>query len=151
VGLDDPEFGSARELALQARKQALNLSDLASNFRLHNFIKSSGAGDEGIESFIVNLNSCNLPHEKVVEYVNELFDISNTDSIPLDQVPNYIEKKLEEKKKIEEETKQADAILQSKNVNIETINEHMKVNEKLNEYNLSFQGKCSGKCKGKWI
>ena len=28
---------------------------------------------------------------------------------------------------------------QTKNVSIETINEHVKLNEKLNEYNLSFQ------------
>jgi hypothetical protein len=37
--LDSSEFDSARELALQAKKQGLNLSELASNFRLHNFIK----------------------------------------------------------------------------------------------------------------
>jgi hypothetical protein len=30
-------------------------------------------------------------------------------------------------------------VLQTKNVSIETINEHVKLNEKLNEYNLSFQ------------
>ena len=44
-------------------------------------------------------------------------------------------------------------MLQSKNVNIETIGEYIRVSEKLNEYNLSFQDidKCSGKCKGKWF
>jgi hypothetical protein len=46
---------------------------------------------------------------------------------------------LEEKQKIDEEIKEADVILQSKNVNIETINEHIRLNEKLNEYNLCFQ------------
>jgi hypothetical protein len=33
----------------------------------------------------------------------------------------------------------ADATLQSKNVSIETINEHIRLNQKLNEYNLSFE------------
>jgi DNA repair ATPase RecN len=80
----------------------LNLSDLTSNFRLHNFIKSSGAAEE-------------------------------------EQVSSYIKEKLEGKKKIEEEIQQADGVLQSKNTSIETINEHVKLNEKLNEYNLSFQ------------
>ena len=42
IGLDNSEFDSARELALAAKKQGLNLSELASNFRLHNFIRSSG-------------------------------------------------------------------------------------------------------------
>jgi DNA repair ATPase RecN len=54
-------------------------------------------------------------------------------------VPDYVRKKLEEKQNIEEAIKEADAVLQSKNTSIETINEHMKLNEKLNEYNLSFQ------------
>ena len=55
LGLDQSEFDSVRELALQAKKQGLNLSDLASNFRLHNFIKESGAAEDKIESFIANV------------------------------------------------------------------------------------------------
>jgi DNA repair ATPase RecN len=138
IGLDNSEFDSARELTLAARKQGLNLSDLASNFRLHNFIRNSGAAEDKIESFIENINSSNLPPERIVALVNQLHDVSKAESIPFDQVPNYIEKKLEEKKKIDDDIQQADAVLQSKNVNIETINEHIRLNEKLNEYNLSF-------------
>jgi hypothetical protein len=33
IGLDNSEFDSARELALEVKKQGLNLSELASNFR----------------------------------------------------------------------------------------------------------------------
>jgi hypothetical protein len=139
LGLDDAEFDSVRELALQAKKQGLNLSDLASNFRLHNFIKESGAAEEDIESFITNINSGDFSPEKVVEYVNQLFAISREQSIPLDQVSNYIEKTLEDKQKIDDQIKEADAVVQSKNVSIEIINEHVKLNEKLNEYNLCFQ------------
>jgi hypothetical protein len=54
-------------------------------------------------------------------------------------VSSYIKEKLQEKQKIDEQIKEADALLQSKNVNIEAINEHIQLNEKLNEYNLSFQ------------
>jgi hypothetical protein len=43
----------------------------------------------------------------------------------------------QEKQKIDEEIKEADAILQSKNVNIEAINEHIQLNQKLNEHGLS--------------
>jgi alanine racemase len=66
-----------------------------------------------------------------------LFNISNTESIRFDQVSSYVNKKLEEKKKIDEQIKEADDILQSKNVNIETINEHVKLNETLNKLGLS--------------
>jgi hypothetical protein len=100
IGLDAAEFDSVRELALQAKKQGLNLSDLASNFRLHNFIKESGAREDQIESFIANVSSSSP--ENIVQYVNQLFAVLSEQSIPLDQVPNYIEKKLEEKKKIDE-------------------------------------------------
>ena len=58
IGLDAAEFDSSRELALAARKQGLNLADLASNFRLHNFIRISGAAEEDIESFIANVSQC---------------------------------------------------------------------------------------------
>jgi uncharacterized coiled-coil DUF342 family protein len=117
----------------------LNLSDLASNFRLHNFIKSSEAALEYIESIIANIRTSNLPPEKITELVNQLHDISKEESIPLDQVPNYIKEKLEQKKRIDEQVNQADAVLQSKYVSIETVNEYQKLNEKLNQFNLSFQ------------
>jgi hypothetical protein len=50
-----------------------------------------------------------------------------------------ISRKLEKKQKIDEEIKQADTVLQSKNVSIEAIDEHVKLNEKLNEHGLSTQ------------
>src|SRR5919198_3924505 len=75
----------------------------------------------------------------MVELMNQLHDISKAESIAPDQVPNYIKEKLEQKKSIDEQIQQADAVLQSKNVSIETINEYQKLNEKLNQFNLSFQ------------
>jgi hypothetical protein len=71
--------------------------------------------------------------------VSQLYEISKTESIPLDQVPRYIERKLEDKRKVDEEIKQADAALQSRNVTIEAINEHLKLNEKLKEHGISTQ------------
>jgi hypothetical protein len=79
------------------------------------------------------------PPEKLIELVNELFNISKAESIPVDQVSGDIREKLQEKQKIDEEIKEADATLQTKNVKTETIDEYIRVSEKLNEYNLSFQ------------
>lgn len=101
------------------------------HFRISNFIKS-GAAEEKIESFIANISSSEAPPERTVKLVNELFNISKSESIPLDQVPGYVREKLQEKQKIDEEIKQANDILQSRNVNIETINEYIRVSEKLN-------------------
>jgi hypothetical protein len=52
-------------------------------------------------------------------------------------VSGYINKKLEEKQKIDEQIKEADATLQSKNVTLEAIDEHIKLNEELNKHDLS--------------
>ena len=40
----------------------------------------------------------------VIELVYQLHEISKTESIPLDQVPNDIKEKLEQKNKIDQET-----------------------------------------------
>src|SRR5919198_6151277 len=45
--------------------------------------------------------------------------------------------KLEEKQKIDYDIKEADTLLQSKNVSIESVNEHMKLNEELDKQGLS--------------
>src|SRR5919202_7033166 len=102
-GLDNSKFDSARELALQAKKQGLNLSDLASNFRIHNFIKTSGASENMIESFISNISSSELHPEKIIELVNHIYGISKSESIHPDQLPNYINQKIEQKQRIDEQ------------------------------------------------
>jgi hypothetical protein len=45
--------------------------------------------------------------------------------------------KLQEKQKIDEEIKQADIILQSKNVSIEAIDQYIQLKEELRKYRLS--------------
>jgi hypothetical protein len=57
-----------------------------------------------------------FPPEKAVELVNQLHFISKTESIPLDQIPSYIERKLEQKQEIDDQIKEADEMLQSKSV-----------------------------------
>ena len=47
-------------------------------------------------------------------------------------MPIYIKHKLEEKQRLEEQIQQAGALLQSKNVDIETINEFNQLKEELN-------------------
>jgi hypothetical protein len=137
IGLDQSEFDAARELALQAKKQGLNLSDLASNFRLHNFIKALGVSEDQMESFLSNISSTELPPEKIIEIVNQIYEISNAQSVTLDKLPNYIKQKLVEKQGIDEQIQQADAILQTKNVAIENINEFLKLGGELEKHGLS--------------
>jgi uncharacterized protein YqgV (UPF0045/DUF77 family) len=76
----------------------------------------SGASEEKVESFITNVNSGDVPPDKIIELVNQLHEISKTESIPLDKIPIYIERKLEEKQKLDEQIKEAEIKLQTKNV-----------------------------------
>jgi hypothetical protein len=42
IGLDNLDFGSFRELMVEAKKQGLTPSDLASHVRLYNYLSSRG-------------------------------------------------------------------------------------------------------------
>jgi hypothetical protein len=135
--LQASDIDSTRELAIDARRQGLNLSELGSHFRLYNYFIKSGAAEDKIESFIARVHSCNIPPERIIQCVNQLYEITRGQSIPLHELPGYIEKELVEKQKIDEEIQQADTILQSKNVTLEAIDEHIKLNEELNKHDLS--------------
>jgi hypothetical protein len=137
VGLDELDFNSIRQLSVEARQHGLNLSELASHFRLYNYFIKLGAAEEDIESFIANVSSTGDIPENIIQCFNQLFDISKSESIPLDHVPGYMKQKLEERQKIGEQIKEADAILRSKNVNIEATNEHIQLNEELHKHRLS--------------
>ena len=132
------------ELAIYSKKQGIALSDLASHFRLYNIIKKSGTTEDQIESFISNCISGtggaednSLPPEKIVDLTNQLFNISKSESIALEQIPEYIKQKLEEKQNLEEQIKEAEAVIQSKNVALETIDEHIHLNEELSKHGIS--------------
>jgi hypothetical protein len=107
------------------KKQGIGLNELAPFVRLCKYIKKLGADEDQIGSFIANcMNGANsLPPEKIIDLTNQLFDITKSESIPPDEVPVYTKQKLEEKNRLEEQIREADGILQSKNVDIETINE----------------------------
>jgi hypothetical protein len=103
----------------------------------YNYFTKSGAAEDKIESFIANVSTNDVSPERVIQYVTQLYDVSKKESIPLDQVSEYIKEKLEDKQRIDDQIKEANAILQSKNMNIEAINEHIQLNQKLNENGLS--------------
>jgi hypothetical protein len=137
IGLDNLDFSSFRDLMLEAKKRGMTPRDLASHFRLFNYLVKSGANENEIESFITNVNSGYIPLGKAIELINQIYEISKSESVAPDQLPNYIRQKLEEKQRIDEQIKEADSILQSKNVNIEAIYEHIQLNEELKRYRLS--------------
>ncbi len=137
AGLESLDFDSIRQLSVEARQHGLNLSELGSHARLYNYFRKSAAAEDKVESFITKVSSNNIPPETVIELVYQLYEISKVESIPLDQVSEHIKQELEQKQKIDEQIKEADAILQSKNVAIESINDYIKLNGELEKHGLS--------------
>jgi hypothetical protein len=81
AGLDNLDLDSFRELTLEAKKRGMNPSDLASFFRLYNFFRGSGAKENEVESFITNINSGYIPPGKAIELVNQIYDVSKSESV----------------------------------------------------------------------
>ena len=140
-GVEDSEYDSLRELSVSLKKQGIGLNELACSVRLNNYISKLGANEDDIESFIVNcMNGANpLTPENIIDLANQLFDIAKSESIPPAEVPLYTKQKFEEKQRLEEQIHEAGAILQSKNVDIETISEYIQLKEHLSKHNLSLE------------
>jgi hypothetical protein len=121
---------------MSLKKQGIGLNELACSLRLNNYISKLGVNEVDIESFIVNcMNGANsLPPEKIIDLTNQLFGITKSESIPPAEVPVFTKQKLEEKNRLEEQIQEADGVLQSKNVDIETINEFNQLREHLDLY-----------------
>jgi transposase len=72
TGLEELDFDSIRQLAVEARQHGLKLSELALHARLYNFFVKSGASENAIESFITKVSSGDASPENVVELVYQL-------------------------------------------------------------------------------
>ncbi|MDQ6865360.1 MAG: hypothetical protein M3044_16230 [Thermoproteota archaeon] len=140
-GVEEFEYQSIRELAVYSKKQGVTLGELASRFRLYNYINKLGVNEVDIQSFIANcMNAANsVAPEKIIDLTNQLFDISKSESISPSEVTGLISQKLEEMQILEEEIKQRRAILESTNVEIETISKYIQLKEDLSIHNLSLE------------
>ncbi len=135
-GIDSTEYESIRDLALFSKREGIILEDLASRVRLINYVKRLGANLEQIEFFIENIVDSQDP-QKLIDTANQIAQLSISDSMPLEMMSDHIKRQQDEVQKIKEEIEKAGAILEQKNVDIQTIDEYKKMEKELNTYNLS--------------
>jgi len=137
--LDGSEYGAIRDLAVRLKKEGLTFADLAAMYRRQNYIVKLGATEEEIEVLIANLldKTKAIQLEKTADLVNQLYELSKSESIPPTEVPAYINQKIKEKQKLEEEIQNARAILDQENIEVQNINEYKKSKEQLEIYGLS--------------
>lgn len=138
-GLENYDYKSIRELAVQLKKEGLTYAQIFSVHRRHNYIEKLGANDEEIESLIANLvdkTKC-IPIEKTVDSVNQMYEISNSENIPPAEVAAYINQKIEEKKILDKDLQKSRAILDQERVDVQNLNEYKKSKEQLKKYGFS--------------
>ena len=133
----------------------ISTTECAVGFRTVNTIKKLGlVGDEekGLESFVLDIyNKCkyyDLQPGKLVNLAIQILDLLET--IPLSQIPNYVEEKSKDKQKLEEEIKrlleskasaqlECEETLQKKNVTRDILQKFTHTEEMLLEYDLSIE------------
>jgi 5'-3' exonuclease len=137
-GVEDSDYDSLRELAVYSKKEGFGLTDIASSIRLINYIQKLGVNQDQIETFIANLVNSPEP-EKLVDVANQIAHLSRSESIPLEELGGHVKQKEEEKQRLEDEIKQRRAILESANVEIQTIIDYKQLKAELSKHNLSLE------------
>ena len=135
-GVEDSDYDSVRELAVYSKKEGLGLIDVASSTRLNNYIQKLGANRDQIESFIANLVNSPEP-EKLIDVANQVAHLSRSESIPLSELEGHVKQKKEQKQMLEDEINQRRAILESTDVEIQTINEYKQLKAELSKHHLT--------------
>jgi 5'-3' exonuclease len=135
-GVENSDYENIRELSLFSKKQGLNLGEYACSIRLNNYIVNIGTNPDEIESFIANLANSSEP-EKLIDVANQIARVSRSESIPLADLEMHVKQREEEIQRLEEEIKQRRVILESTNVDVQTISEYTHLKEELNKYQLS--------------
>jgi outer membrane murein-binding lipoprotein Lpp len=148
-----PTANALRELATELKRLNINALQCAKGYRLLNIINNLGAQEEAnIESFLSQIYklcvSKNIAPEVIVKISAKILELDD-ETIPFTQIPEYIQQKVKEKQRLEQEIKtlretklsaqnECDEALRSSNITIDTLHEYMRLREcLLEEYSLS--------------
>jgi hypothetical protein len=151
-----PTADALRQLAIDLKRLGISTVDCAIGFRIVNIIKRLGLveadEEKRLESFVSDIyNKCKyygLMPDKLVTLAMQILDL--LESIPLSQIPNYVEEKSKDKQKLEEEIKnllerksstqlEYEEALRKKKVTIDMLQEFTHMQDTLLEYDLSIE------------
>jgi hypothetical protein len=94
-----------RDLAVTVKKVGITPAQCAVGFRVAMMMNRLGIKEDSFESFMSDgYNRCKnlgLTPENIASYLTDLLEFSK--SVPISDIPHYIEQKKQEKKKLEEE------------------------------------------------
>jgi outer membrane murein-binding lipoprotein Lpp len=145
-----PTANTLRDLATELKRLNINALQCANGCRLLNIVNKLGAQETNIESFITQIyrlcTSKNIPPEVIVKVSAQLAALDET--IHVSQIPEYIQKKIEEKQYLEQEVKrlretkvtaqsECDEALRSGKITIDTLHEYTHLRDYLEKSGLS--------------
>jgi hypothetical protein len=149
-----PTADTLRVLATELKRLNINALQCAKGYRLLNIINNLGVQEEeeNIESFLTQIHklctSKNITPEAIVNTSQQILELDD-ETIPFSQMPEYIQQKIEEKQRLEQEIKtlretklsaqnECDEALRRSCITIDTLHEYMRLREcLLEEYGLS--------------
>ena len=131
-GIHGSDYESVRELAIYCKKEGVNLRDFVPALRIKNYIKQLGAVDEQrVEQFIARCAASQDP-QKLVDVLDKIGDID----LPLEELEDHIKQKQGEKETLLREIDEARAIIDSVNVDRQTIEDFKELKNEMDKYHL---------------
>jgi hypothetical protein len=122
-GLGEEVIDDLRELGVSLRKSGITPAQCALGHRTAMLISKSGVKEEELDSFILDLYNrlidLGLSPENIAFYIKDLLEFSRANSdivVPLSQITEHIQQKIDEKNKLEQE-------IQTLKDQIKTLNE----------------------------
>jgi hypothetical protein len=113
-GLGDVQLADRlRELGIKLKKNGLTVSDCAKGLRMLMMLKKYGIKDDDenqekvpyfLKEIYTKCQEVELKPQQVIDYISDILKFS--EEIPLFQIPEYLKKKIEEKKDLESSVQQ---------------------------------------------
>ena len=130
-GVQGSDYESVRDLAIYCKKEGVNLGDLMSALRIKNYIKQIGADEGRMEQFIARCANSEDP-QKLVDVLDKIGHID----VPLEELDEHIKLKQAEKETLQHEIDEVQAIIDSVNVDKQTIEDFKELKNEMDKYHL---------------
>jgi hypothetical protein len=144
LGEYEPE--AIRELSVQLRKAGMSPNDCVKGSQIINEMSDLGIDKDKCLTVIETIQTRSIekgvPPEKSAEIVSQLFEISKSESMHLNEIPDYVKQKVQEKERLDNEVDvqqrqiqnlkaQADTQLQQNNLTMQNIGSYLALMHKL--------------------
>jgi hypothetical protein len=144
LGAYEPE--AIRELAVQLRKAGITPNDCVKGSQIINKMSDLGIDKDKCLTVVETIQTKSIEKgvtpEKSAEIVSQLFEISKSESMPLNEIPDYVRQKVQEKERLDTEVDdrqrqiqnlraQADTQLQQNNLTMQNIGSYLALRHEL--------------------